>query len=501
MSRFIMDYLNDAAKVCPDKIAFEDKESKLTYAETYSEAVSVANFLDKIGVKRKLVMIFMQNCVDCVAAMYGVAYSGNYYTIANNSLAENAISELIEIAKPAIIITHEADMDYVGSLCWGIVDTVLAFEKICSNGDDTIMPDTNEIALEDPIAVFFTSGSTGKPKGVVLSHLTLMQFQEKWSRCFASNEELRIGETNSNLFASFSFYHVWAVAQHAYEYIFSDITILNMSGVLSVFSEKKINTVPCITSFMSLAAMFDDFDKYDFSSIKQVIFCGERISVDNFNKWYRQTNSAKYYNLYAASETYLVAYKCVCGEISEPLSIGLPTENVRILILDKENKEVPPMEVGEMYIKNQLRLLGYYNEPMLTSQYLVQNPVHNSYPDIVCRTGDLAYRDKNGEIHLIGRADSMIKRNGYRIELGELEHKTCLVDGVRECICLFEPNQQRIFMFYESDCVNEKDLYVILSEKLRSYMLPDVVRKMNPIPRNANGKLDRAYLKQIMQNC
>ena len=141
--------------------------------------------------------------------------------------------------------------------------------------------------------------------------------------------------------------------------------------------------------------------------------------------------------------------------------------------------------------------MGYYNNPEKTAAAFVQNPLNKSYPELIYRTGDMAYVRKDGNIIFKGRKDSLIKHMGYRIELGEIEH---VVENelklVKYCCAVYHYEKKEIVLFYENDAeIADKDFRKEISKVFPSYMIPSVYIKMDELPRNTNGKIDRLLLK------
>jgi acyl-coenzyme A synthetase/AMP-(fatty) acid ligase len=143
--------------------------------------------------------------------------------------------------------------------------------------------------------------------------------------------------------------------------------------------------------------------------------------------------------------------------------------------------------------------MGYYNNPEKTSLAFTQNPLNKSYPEIIYRTGDVVSINEFGEIIFKGRKDNLIKHIGYRIDLGEIEHVIINVLKLIENGCVvYNNNKKEITLFYES--INEIPLNEFrkqISTILPKYMIPTSYIKMDELPRNTNGKIDRLYLKNI----
>ena len=129
----------------------------------------------------------------------------------------------------------------------------------------------------------------------------------------------------------------------------------------------------------------------------------------------------------------------------------------------------------------------------------MQNPLHNLYPDIVYKTGDLVYVNDLKEMIFVGRKDSQIKHMGYRIELGEIEMAIIGIEEVSNSCVLYDDELKRIVAFI----ISQKKVVEIRKELMHwlpKYMIPTKWTQMEQFPLNANGKIDRRKLKNKIQN-
>ena len=181
----------------------------------------------------------------------------------------------------------------------------------------------------------------------------------------------------------------------------------------------------------------------------------------------------------------------------EPLPIGKPCRNSDIIILNEDNQQTLENVEGELCVRGTSLAMGYYNDIEKTATAFVQNPLNNSYPELIYKTGDIVSKDRNGIIHFKGRKDSLIKHMGYRIELGEIEHMIVnelkLVDY---CCAVYDDVNKKIILFYEKDEEIAPQIFrKSLMKFFPSYMLPSNFKRMDLLPRNTNGKIDRLQLK------
>ena len=115
---------------------------------------------------------------------------------------------------------------------------------------------------------------------------------------------------------------------------------------------------------------------------------------------------------------------------------------------------------------------------------------------MIYRTGDLVRYGTDGLLEFCGRADHQIKHLGYRIELGEIEAAAGKVPGISSCACVYDQKKQRILFFYDGTETDRKTISSSLSQQLPRYMLPSRYVYLDPLPRNASGKIDRKYLQE-----
>src|SRR5690606_5878467 len=115
--------------------------------------------------------------------------------------------------------------------------------------------------------------------------------------------------------------------------------------------------------------------------------------------------------------------------------------------------------------------LGYYNNPDLTNQIFIQNPLHNTYRDIVYRTGDYCSLQPDGNYIFHGRKDRMVKYHGYRVELDEIEAVAKKMKEVNNCACIYNEQDENLYLFYDGT-VDVKGLFIYLKNELISYKVP-----------------------------
>ena len=165
-----------------------------------------------------------------------------------------------------------------------------------------------------------------------------------------------------------------------------------------------------------------------------------------------------------------------------------------MLILNSEDKPAAANERGELCVRGSSLAYGYYNNPEKTAEVFVQNPLNQSYPEKIYRTGDMVHLNDRGEIIFDGRKDFQIKHLGHRIEAGEIETAAGSLEGVEMCCCVHDSGKDMLILFYSGSALPD-DIRKKLAAMLPDYMIPNVNIHLESMPLNINGKIDRLQLK------
>jgi len=161
-----------------------------------------------------------------------------------------------------------------------------------------------------------------------------------------------------------------------------------------------------------------------------------------------------------------------------------------------------PFEIGELIIRGNSIMSGYWNDQYTTEKVLKINPLFSSSAEKVYFTGDLVKRLPNNDIIFVGRKDTQIKINGYRVELSEIQHMIEIHSLTKECCVIaadqHETNKVFCYLITQNNLEQELDeIKTYLISKLEPYKIPHKWIMIDYMPRNANGKVDREQLKLL----
>lgn len=498
----LLDSFEKTVEKDADKIAVKHNAQSISFAELQQNAVKLAGLLHRQanGCINTPIAVFLPKEIATVVADIGIVYSANPFMNLDVKTPKERIQNIINLIRPAAIVSSSKFAKALD----GVDIPLILIDQI--NWDDLSadvrkLDDKRRNLIDtDPFCIINTSGSTGTPKGVILNHRSFFDFMSVSNERFGFDGTEIIGSLSPAVFDIFDF-ELCMLMMFGSQLVLLDAMLAAFPArLLESLATNHVNFIFWVPSIMVNIANMQLLDKIALPELKLVWFAGEVFPTKQFLVWYDKLPQTKFANLYGPIE---ITLDCTYYEVkerpleSEALPIGVPYRNTDILILNDKDEKCGVEEEGELCVRGTSLAMGYYNNPEKTATAFVQNPLNKSYPELIYRTGDMAYMRKDGNIIFKGRKDSLIKHMGYRIELGEIEH---VIENdlklVKYCCAVYHYEKKEIVLFYENDAeIADKDFRKEISKVFPSYMIPSVYIKMEELPRNTNGKIDRLFLK------
>lgn len=489
---------------CPGKVAVVDQLRSYTFEDLERFAKNCAALIvRRAGAFNQPIAVFLPKGAHIIIADLGILYSGNCYANLDLKSPPERLRAILHNLGAATIITSAS---YAAHLCGlGVpekhlllIETAMAEEATHDNS--ALLARMDRVIDTDPLCIIHTSGSTGIPKGVALNHRCTIDFMDwVFQRLGLDGSEV-IGSLSPFYFDIYTLELYLCLAKGGTLVIIPEQSAAFPAKLLDFMVAQAISFIFWVPTIMVNIANQDLLAKWKLEALRKVFFAGEVFPTKHLNYWRRHLPGAMFVNLYGPIEisvdcTYFVVDRDLADD--EKLPIGFPCRNTDILILNDHNQPAQGDEPGELCVRGSSLALGYWNNPKRTAQAFVQNPLNSHYPELIYRTGDLVYRNARGEIMFIGRKDFQVKHLGYRIELGEIEHAVLQVNEIRNACVVYHRERLEITLFFESD----QDLSAaVIRDRLRAflpkYMLPTVFHRMEQLPRNPNGKIDRQQLAE-----
>lgn len=509
----ILQWLENSAKQFPDKAAFTDAVSSVTFSELEKKAKEAAFLICKYTQPSTPVAFYLEKSTKAVCAMMGTVYAGCFYSFIDVRQPQSRAENVLKTLNPSLIITDKENLENLQTLeifsdikCINIDElfsnTNASAKSEASNPiDEKLLLQRKDSILDiTPLYVNFTSGSTGNPKGVTVSHRSVIDFIPVFCEQFSL--------THEDSFCNQAPFDFDVSVKDIYSGLYLGATVHLIPRdyfsaplkLMDFICDKKPTVLVWAVSALCFVSIMKGLDYKTPDSIKTIMFSGEVMPIKQLHVWQKFIPNAKYVNLYGPTEitcncTYYILDKAFSD--TEIIPIGKPFVNEKVFLLDEDNTLITQPNIqGELCVSGTCLALGYYNNKERTDEAFVQNPLNSYYNEIIYRTGDLAKYDESGNLIYIGRKDFQIKHMGHRIELGEIEISAMSIDGVSRACCLYDSEKKRIILFYTGN-IEKSNITKQLRLKLPPFMIPSTVKQIEEMPLNKNGKIDRKALTAI----
>lgn len=502
MKNNILDYFQTTVNNSGDKIAIIEGENKITFNDLNTKSILLANsIIEKVNVINKPIAVFLPKSIYSVIADIAITYSSNIYMNIDVKSPQERIKNIFELIQPEIVITTT---EFIKSLN-GVIDAdrILDIDEVdfMKKAQTTLLERRMSSQIDtDPFCIINTSGSTGTPKGVVLNHRSFIDFTEVSLEIFKFNNDEVIGSLSPLVFDIYSFELCLLMSKGSTLCLIPEHLSAFPVKILELLKQHRVSFIFWVPTIMVNIANMNLLESVPLPDLRIVWFAGEVFPTKQFNYWKQMLSDTLFANLYGPIEITLdCTYFIVNRDISddEPLPIGIPYKNTDVLILNDKDEIISDGEEGELCVRGTSLAMGYYNNPEKTAAVFVQNPLNISYPEIIYRTGDIVSFNSYGEIVFKGRKDSLVKHLGYRIELGEIEHVivNTLKMAKNGCV-VYQLVRKEITLFYEAEIdIAPAEFRKQIATILPKYMIPTIYIRLDEMPRNTNGKIDRLSLK------
>ena len=491
-------WFDHTSSIHAERTAVTCGSESMTYRELSVAADRVADSLLALSLAPgSIIAIYLDRTLEMVVAMLGVIKAGAAYLPIDPSYPEARVRETIADASPAAVLT---DLKRT-RLLRGIPTGIYILEELLVT--PTYPTAVVEPSADDLAYVIYTSGSTGKPKGVMVTHRNVMRLLSETDRWFGFNETDVWTMFHSFAF-DFSVWEMWGALLSGGRLVLVPYEISRSpEDFYALLAHEGVTVLNQTPTAFGLLMQAEARVKARPLALRYVIFGGEALNLRSLLPWFARhgDDAPQLINMYGITETTVhVTYRRIrmadASHEKESL-IGEPIPDLAIHLLDEGMKPVADGEVGEICIGGPGVALGYLGRAELTAERFVACDLSERRTRLY-RSGDLARRRSDGELVYLGRADRQVKINGFRIELGEIEAVLAECAGVSQA-CVIAHNDeaagQRLAAYFVAPVDVEASVVgKFAEERLPAQMRPAFYTRLQALPMNGNGKVDRAAL-------
>ena len=515
---FAYDVLDVIAEEEPEKRALQwahmdGRERAFTFAEIARLSKQAANLFVRLGIQKgdKVMLVLRRHYTFWIAIM-ALCRIGAVAVPATHLLTKKDIVYRANCAGIKMVVTSAegcfaASCEEALSECPTVEKLLIVdgeregwldFEALLAEESDEFPRPAEPLRHDDIMLLYFTSGTSGMPKMVghnfdyPLGHIQTAVF---WHQCVDGGLHLTVSETGWMKSVWGKLYGQWLAGSAIMVYDFEKFVPKDMLAVLEKYKVTTFCAPPTIYRFMIL----EDVSKYDLSSIQHCTTAGEPLNPEVFEKW-KELTGHELREIFGQTELCVTVgtfpWMKVC-----PGSMGKPSPQFDVDIVDEDGKSCAAGQVGEIVVRTQYEtpvgmFLGYYRDEEGTKAV---------WHDGMYNTRDLAWRDEWGYYWYVGRADDVIKSSGYRIGPFEVESALMEHDAVVETAITGVPDPVRgqivkativLKKGYEPSEELKKELQNHVKKLTAPYKYPRVIEFVDELPKTISGKIRRVELRK-----
>ena len=479
----------------PDVIAVVEGDERLSYADLHAQAGSLAALLAAGGAgPGDRVAVMLANGADAVRAVVAVLRLGAVLVAVSS---RSRATELDHICSDSTLVALIYGSEFANVVAGAQTAPAARYDVSATAWRDAIVernvPPPVPPAAEDALfAILYTSGTTGKPKGAMLTQLGVIHSCLHWRDAFALGSEERT-------LVCVPWAHVSGLCGVIMPFLYLGGTLVMLPEfkrrtALELAARERITHALMVPAMYGLCLLEPDLAQFDLKQWRIAAYGGAPMPEPTIARIAAAFPWLAMCNAYGATETTSPATIMPPGEgTARADSIGRVVTCGDIRVMDEQGREVPPGTDGELWIAGPMVSPGYWRNPEATATAFVGG---------YWRSGDIGSIDAEGYVRIADRKKDMIIRGGFKIYPAEVESVLAGLDGVVEAAVVGRADPMLgeavvAFVTAAGGDVTSQSVREWCAERLSDYKVPaDVIIATTALPRNANGKIQKAELRE-----
>lgn len=459
----------------PEKPALISGEQAISYSQLVAQAAAAASEISQ-RVKGDTVALLIPNSLAFAPALLGALWAGKTVAVLPTLAPPPILKLMVGSVRAETVITSEEFVPRLveaGIPCW-------LYEIGSVNSSSVPM----EMFQREAAVLLFTSGTTGMPKTVELSEGNIL----------ANIEGCRLEtgfDDKQRMLAILPLFHAFGLTVTLLLPLVTGSTVVIERfiprQILQAIEKLRVTCLIAVPSQYRL--LTKDPTPADLSSIWLAIAGAERLPEQVAIEFEQRFHKIIVQGYGATEISPVVSLNL--PENNRFGSVGKPLPNLKATIRDENDVVLPAGEIGEVCVEGTSVMLGYFNDPASTARKIRNGVLH---------TGDKGFLDADGYLHLVGRADDLVKVSGEKVYPAEVETAIENIEGVDEVAVVAFPDEKhgsRLHAFVQlkpGTELNEATLRAACREMLEPYKVPRSFSIVDALPRTMTGKTDKRAL-------
>jgi long-chain acyl-CoA synthetase len=491
----LKELLAERAKKLGKKTYLYWEDLEISYEGLWQIARSIGHHLIQRGIRKNdKVCILLYNRPEYVYCLYGVTAAGAVLVPINSQFKPDEAQYILKNSDAKILITSPEFKDLVNLVrpqCPELKEVIMLDEEVAGTTlfQELLEPakkfEEREVKDEDIAGIIYTSGTTGYPKGVLLTHRNYTVNADQVAAAAQMTEKDRF-------LCILPLFHVNGQIVTTLAPLFAGGSMILLKGFspkeflpkLARFRATAFSGVPTVYAILN---NLPDAEQYDLSQLRFCICGAAPMPVEVFETFERKYK-AFILEGYGLSEG-------TCASSINPLggkrkigSIGVPLAGQELKIFDERDRELPSGKIGEIVVRGENVMQGYYQNEEATKETLRGGWLH---------TGDLGYVDPDGYFFIVGRKKEMIIRGGENIYPKEIEEVLYRHPAVAEAAVVGVPDkiwgeEVAAFIVLKPEAeLKAQEVIDYCKAHLANYKCPRRVEFTESFPKTATGKIQK----------
>jgi amino acid adenylation domain-containing protein len=460
------------AAATPSAIAVQHASGRLTYGDLDRHANRLAARLVREGVRPgDHVALVVRRGIPMVVGILAILKTGAAYLPQDARICKNpALRHILRTAAARIVLTQS---DAPVSIPPGHIG--IDIDAVMAERNDLPRPSIDT----DPgqaCYLLFTSGTSGTPNGVAVTHANVANLLLTEPGDLGIRPGTVVGQILNIAFDMAA----WEI-----------LGCLTHGGTLLVRGDDIGETAPNVDVLIATPTILSRIDPTACERVRTVAVAGEPCPRALADRWAGQ---AEFYNGCGPTETTIVN-TMQRHHPGARLTIGRPTPNNTVYILDDQRRPLPIGEIGEMWAGGDGVSAGYLANPELNAERYAPDPFLSGGRTMF-RTRDLGRWTEDGELEHFGRTDDQVKIRGFRVELDSV---SAVLESVPGCVraATVKLDDRSLVSFVQPATVDADLARRAVADALPYYCVPDAVHQVDALPLTSRGKIDKALLLRL----